>query len=46
MMSRFFNRGWIHDLVAKARSVVLTDEGVQQAQALFEKHFGVDDETR
>jgi len=43
---RLHEKGWIHNPVGKARSVVLTEEGVRQAEALFEKHCGRPDEPR
>ena len=46
VMNRLYEKGWIHDPVGKAKSVVLTEEGTRQAEALFEKHFGVEDETK
>lgn len=32
----------IHDPVGKAKSVVLTDEGLKKCAELFWKHFGAD----
>jgi hypothetical protein len=46
VMNRLHEKGWIHDPVGKAKSVVLTDPGVEQSEAFFAKHFGVDDETK
>ena len=46
VMNRLHQKGWIHDPVGKAKSVVLTEEGIRQAEALFEKHFGADDKKR
>lgn len=43
VLSRLHEKGWIHDPVGKARSVVMTEEGVAQSRALFAKHFGVDE---
>lgn len=40
LMDALCDRGWIHDPKGKAKSVVLTDEGVRLAQEFFEKHFG------
>ena len=45
VMNRLHQKGWIHDPVGKAKSVVLTEEGTRQAEALFEKHFGADEQT-
>jgi hypothetical protein len=44
VMNRLHTKGWIHDPVGKAKSVVLTDEGAKQSQALFRKHFVVDED--
>lgn len=33
-------RGWIQDPQGKAKSVVLTDKGLELAQELLLKHFG------
>ena len=44
VMNRLHQKGWIHDPVGKAKSVVLTEEGIRQAEALFEKHFGADED--
>ena len=44
--NRLHEKGWIHNPVGKAKSVVLTEEGVRQAEGLFEKHFGRPDETK
>lgn len=41
---RLHERGWIFDPKGKAKSVVLTDEGVQKAEELFRKHFVDDNE--
>lgn len=46
VMNRLYEKGWIQDPVGKAKSVVLTEEGIRQAEALFEKHFGVEDATK
>jgi Mn-dependent DtxR family transcriptional regulator len=43
VMNRLHEKGWIHDPVGKAKSVALTPEGLRQADALFEKHFGAVD---
>lgn len=39
VMDRLHERGWIRDPKGKAKSVVLTPEGVARAEALFDKHF-------
>jgi hypothetical protein len=46
VMNRLHQKGWISDPIGKAKSVLLTDAGVQKAQALFERYFGVDDAHR
>lgn len=46
VMNRLYEKGWIQDPVGKAKSVVLTEEGIRQAETLFEKHFGVEDATK
>jgi Domain of unknown function (DUF6429) len=39
-MERLHNKGMIDNPVGKAKSVVLTDEGLQRSRELFIKHFG------
>jgi hypothetical protein len=39
-LNRLHDRDLIEDPKSKARSVVLTEEGVQLAEELFRKHFG------
>ncbi len=39
VLDRLYEGGYIDDPKSKAKSVVLTDEGVKQSKALFEKHF-------
>ena len=39
VLGRLHEAGFIDDLKSKAKSVLLTDEGVKQSKALFEKHF-------
>jgi hypothetical protein len=43
-MERLYAKGYIADPKSKAKSVLLTAEGVERAQALFEQHFGRRDE--
>ena len=38
-MDRLYRKGLIHDPVGKAKSVVLTDEGLAQSERLFRKLF-------
>ncbi len=40
-MDRLHKKGYIDDPKSKAKSVVLTVEGLQLAEELFEKHFGL-----
>ena len=46
VMNRLHEKGWIHNPVGKAKSVVLTDQGVEQSRALFAKHFAVDEDAK
>jgi Domain of unknown function (DUF6429) len=39
VLDRLHESGYIHDPVTKAKSVMLTDEGVEQSKRLFDKHF-------
>lgn len=39
-LDRLHAKGLIADPRTKAKSIVLTEEGLAQAEALFEKHFG------
>ena len=39
-MSRLHEKGMIYDPVGKAKSVVLTKEGLAKCRELFAKHFG------
>ena len=34
-----FRKGWIHEPVSKAKSVVLTDEGMRLAEEFLRRHF-------
>ena len=40
-MERLHTKGFISDPVGKAKSVVFTDEGLRQSEALFRKLFAV-----
>jgi Domain of unknown function (DUF6429) len=40
-MERLYTKGLISDPVGKAKSVVFTDEGLRQSEALFRKPFAV-----
>jgi hypothetical protein len=46
VMNRLHQKGWISDPISKAKSVVLTDEGVRRGQALFDTYFGVEENDR
>jgi hypothetical protein len=37
--NRLYEKGLIYDPVGKSKSVVFTDDGLQQAEALFKKLF-------
>jgi hypothetical protein len=39
-MERLHEKGMIGDPVGKAKSVVLTEEGLRRSRELFMKHFG------
>jgi hypothetical protein len=38
-MDRLHEKGYISDPASKAKSVIMTEEGVRRARELFEKHF-------
>lgn len=40
VLDRLYEKGLIRDPKNKARSVVLTQEGLARSETLFEKHFG------
>ena len=40
-LSRLHQKGYIHDPKSKARSVVMTEEGLKRSEELFSKHFGL-----
>ncbi|WP_171182308.1 DUF6429 family protein [Ruegeria sp. HKCCD8929] len=44
VMNRLYERGMIYDPVNKAKSVVLTDEGLAKAEELFRALFAKSDE--
>ena len=45
-LDRLYEKGWIGDPKNKAKSVVLTDEGLAKSASLFERHFGKSSETQ
>ena len=40
VLNRLREKGWITDPVSKAKSVLFTDEGLEQARSVAEKLFG------
>ena len=41
VLDRLYEKGFIRDPKNRARSVVLTGEGLVRSEELFEKHFGL-----
>jgi hypothetical protein len=41
VLDRLYEKGFIRDPKNRARSVVLTGEGLARSEELFEKHFGL-----
>ena len=39
VLNRLHQSGYIEDPRSKAKSVLLTEEGIKRSKALFEKHF-------
>ena len=39
VMDMLCERGWIHDSTGKAKSVVVTEEGLRLAEQFLEQHF-------
>ncbi len=39
-LNRLYEKGMISNPVGKAKSVVLTDEGLARSEVLFEQYFG------
>lgn len=39
-MDRLHAKGYISEPASKAKSVVMTEEGLKRSRELFEKHFG------
>lgn len=39
VMDLLFARGWIQDPKGKAKSVLVTEEGVEQAKVFLQRHF-------
>ncbi len=42
VMAMLFERGWIQDPKGKAKSVVVTDEGIAKAEQFLQRHFAKD----
>jgi hypothetical protein len=40
-LSRLYEKGFISNPASKAKSVVLSEEGLKRSKELFEKHFGI-----
>jgi hypothetical protein len=40
ILNRLYEQGWIHDPRNKAKSIVLTEEGLKQSAELFQRFFG------
>ena len=40
VLDRLHAKGYISDPKTKAKSVVLSEDGIERARALFERHFG------
>lgn len=38
-LDRLFEKGYIHNPKSKAKSIMLTEEGVKLSEELFKKHF-------
>jgi Domain of unknown function (DUF6429) len=44
-LNRMYEKGWIDNPRNKAKSVVLTEEGLEQSERLFQQLFGTVEET-
>lgn len=42
-LDRLYEKGWIENPKGKAKSVVLTEEGLAKSMQLFQQYFGVSD---
>ncbi|MBK1880247.1 DUF6429 family protein [Pelagicoccus mobilis] len=40
VLNRLYEKGFIYDPVGKAKSVMLTEEGMKRSEELFERLFG------
>ena len=45
-LDRLYEKGWIENPKSKARSVVLTEEGLANSARLFQHYFGESNEKR
>ena len=41
VLDRLYEKGWIDNPKSKAKSVMLTDEGLTKAYEFFDKHFSM-----
>jgi hypothetical protein len=46
VMDRLYEKGYISDPKGKAKSVMLTEEGVKLSEELFIKQFGLNEENQ
>ena len=46
VLDRLHEKGWIDNPRNKAKSVVLTEEDLARSASLFERHFGMSNETQ
>lgn len=45
-LDRLYEKGWVVDPKNKAKSIVLTEEGLSESARLFEYYFSLSSETR
>lgn len=45
-LDHLYQNGWIENPKGKAKSVVLTEEGLAKSTQLFQQHFGVPGKTQ
>ena len=45
-LNRLHEKGWIDDPRSKAKSVLLTEEGLAKSACLFQQYFGMSKETQ
>jgi hypothetical protein len=46
VLDRLHEKGWIDNPRNKAKSVVFTEEGLARSASLFERYFGMSNETQ